>query len=117
MDNNDEEGSQQMNLVIGTNGIMIESISSSAYLIFNPVKNMLELKSGSSTEKISLSVEGNIYATTEKIDVLHTVGQFKKELDEMKEKIAKLEEKLEEIYYAPEMPGYVKAHLDFSQNF
>ena len=103
----------ETNMTIGTNGLMIESTDSHVYLVYTPGKRVLEIKSAQDSPNVSLKVEGDIFASGEKIDVMRKIKLLEEKCLALDVENARLSNIITEIYYAPGMPGYIKAELDF----
>lgn len=104
----------ETNMTIGTNGIMIEGTDSHVYLVFNPSTKRVEIKSDKNAPKVSLKVEGDLYAAGERESVHSKLKTLEHDLMMMQIKNAELESRLEEVYHAPGMPGFVKAMVEWN---
>lgn len=107
------------NMIIGTNGIMVESTDSQVYFVYNPVSHMMDLKSqsqGSSSDskKVSFQVQGKVY--TDGIDILEKIYALENKIQQLQSENDVLRERVEEIYYAPHMPGFIQANINYYDN-
>lgn len=55
------------------------------------------------------------YSTTNQIGMLERIEKLEKENANKEKRIRELEEKVEKMYYAPEMPGFIESKLDYEK--
>lgn len=103
------------NMIIGTNGIMIEAIDSRAVIIYNVRTRTMEIKSAMPDQPCTaLKVEGKIYANKNE-DISSIMKTLQERIDTLEEENKQMKNKLEEIYFAPGMPGYILAEEDWTE--
>lgn len=106
-----------MNVVIGSDGIMIGSNQSSIILAYSQLENQFIIKHGDSSKTIDLKFFGNLL--NKNGECLEDIVKIK--FQEINEKMFFLEKEkndmqdmLDSVYFAPGMPGYLEAKAHFS---
>jgi hypothetical protein len=149
MNTRNEMNRNSMNMIIGGNGIAVESMESNVTIAYNPSKKQINICSGitpsttsvittsihsaNDTEnqnnnvneeynfdqdhdndhRVSLWVEGKIYSNN--IDLVLLCQNMQYELESMKNELTQLKNMLNEVYYAPGMPGFIHAKIGFTE--
>ncbi len=110
-----ENEADGMRMILGTNGLKIENRDTSVVLILDPTEKCLEIRSDDEVDKnktINLKVDGNIIYNKNE-NLFEKFENLKNENVVLKKQLEELTLKLEQVYYAPGMPGYVECFEDF----
>jgi len=105
------------NMIIGSSGLVIETVDTKTYIVYNPRKRMIEIRSihrenAPQQTKAALHVEGNIHIG--ELDVLDTIEKLRNEVTQLQKRCDELERITQEMYFAPGMPGSIIAAIDFN---
>lgn len=105
---------ENMNMIIGSNGFAVESTESNVVIIYDPSKKQVDIRSGTESNPVSLSVEGKIFCNNGELDVICVCDAIRDDILNVKRELAQLRSMMEEIYYAPDMPGFTATKEHFA---
>lgn len=102
------------NMMILANGIMVEAINGKALIVYNPAKHIVEISGIGDQPPVSLCVEGRILlGKSGHIDLLNIINDLGARVENLQRENDNLRTIVNEIYYSPHMPGYLKAESSF----
>ena len=113
------------NLILGANGFIVEAAESNVAVMYNPrkkrvdIRNVPRIVNGTFQEptpqegspQASLWVQGNIVA--KKIDLLNAIHKLESQVQQLQTENTQMKKMLEEMYYAPGMPGFIQVEEEF----
>src|SRR6478609_10848164 len=103
------------NMILGSNGLMIEAVDSQALIIYNARAKVVEIKSAIPGEKIDLRVDGKVIINKD-VDICSEIESMRNEIYSLRQENKKMKEMILECYYAPGMPGFITAQDHYERN-
>lgn len=119
---------QGTNMILGANGFIVESAESNVAVMYNPRKRRVDIRNipsmnrpiehnvgsaadGNLENRASLWVQGAI--VSENTNILSFIRGLQKRIEILQDENVEMKKMLEELYYAPGMPGFVKVQEEF----
>lgn len=114
-----EDGDQRM--ILGSNGFRVDSSSGvhqSAIIGYNAEKNYMYIGSADQDKPINVCIQGNLVDiyNKDKLEKVAIIEKLQDKIVNLEQKLQDVTNKLEMVYYAPGMPGYILAESEYLEH-
>ena len=111
---NEQTIETQSQLILANNGFIIKTKTAVVFIQYDENENCLIINGGTDNdEPVQLSLQGDLIINDNKISVGKQLNLLTNKIQELETKINSLTLLLDEVYYAPGLPGYIKAEMEW----
>jgi len=103
-------------MVIGSDGVIFRTENASVLLGFDPKNHTFVIRSENGDVQTDLHLHGNLLNKEGKpVEgvLLDIISELQHRLEKLENIVLEVQDKVEQMYYAPNMPGYYEAESEF----